>query len=89
MRKSDANEERALEVKLREKTTSPCAAAVQTSEQRVEPRALPLSANLLFFALSRFSVFVVQCHGVVYVEKQCPQVEEVFLCCGMAQHQVV
>jgi hypothetical protein len=48
MRKSDANEERALEVKLREKTLCLCTEAVQTSEQRVALRALQYSADLLF-----------------------------------------
>lgn len=53
-----------------------------------------LASSLTFFL--RFFVHVrlrvlqaVQCHAVVYVEKQCPQVEEVFLCCDMAQHQMV
>ena len=76
------------------KSICPCVAAVETSGQRVVLRARLRSASLLLHSFSsRCSLsigFVVrgQCHGV-HVEKQCPQCEELFLCCGMAQRHAV
>jgi hypothetical protein len=59
---------------------------METSEQRrdtlpIDHRALPFAAFLLasfpHIALSER----IQCHGAVYVEKQCPPLEEMFLHC--------
>jgi hypothetical protein len=70
---------RVLAVAATEKFPELLRPCVRPRALRVPRLALPLSCPLA--RLDHSLLFArIQCHGPVYVEKQCPRLEELFLC---------